>query len=96
MLVLLFCLIQVLIWKNAIIINRSSIDRGISFSNISSSNFIETNSMEINKQYLEQKNTNIEEDGLLGTDSLVSRGDPILFQKFKGKIGLKKEQFFLL
>jgi DNA-directed RNA polymerase I subunit RPA2 len=80
--------------EDAIIINRSSIDRGISFSNISSSNFIETNSLQINKQYLEQENTNIEEDGLLGTDSLVSRGDPILFQKFKGKVGLKKEQFF--
>jgi DNA-directed RNA polymerase I subunit RPA2 len=80
--------------EDAIVINRSSIDRGISFSNISSSNFIETSSLEKNKQYLEQENINIEEDGLLGTDSLVSRGDPILFQKSKGKVGLKKEQFF--
>ena len=80
--------------EDAIVMNRSSIDRGMSYSSISSSNLIETNNFEKTRQHIDQKNTKIEEDGLLGTDSLISTGDPIFFQKFDGKAGLKKEQFF--
>jgi len=80
--------------EDAIVMNRSSIDRGISYSNISSSNLIETNNFEKNKQYIDQTNTKLEEDGLVGTDSPVSKGDPIFLQKFNGKVGLGKEQFF--
>jgi len=81
--------------EDAIVINRSSIQRGISFSNITSSSLIEMKNFgEKTMQYFNQGKDNIEEDGLLGSDSHVSKGNPIFLQKFQESIGLRRENFF--
>jgi len=80
--------------EDAIVINRASIQRGISCSNISTSSFIENDGFEKNTQHFNRGKIIIEEDGLLGTESHVTKGDPIFLQKCKGKIGLRKERFF--
>jgi len=81
--------------EDAIVINRSSIERGISFSSITSSSLIELKSFGgKTKQYFNRGKDNIEEDGLLGADSRVSKGDPIFLQKFQENIGLRRESFF--
>ena len=81
--------------EDAIVINRSSVQRGISFSNITNCNIFEMKSSEEkSKQFFNRGKEIVEEDGLLGADSLVSKGDPIFLQKFQENIGLKKEGFF--
>lgn len=81
--------------EDAIVINRSSVQRGMSFSNITTCNLFEMKiSEEKKKQFFNRGKEIVEEDGLLGADSLVSKGDPIFLQKFQDNIGLKREGFF--
>ena len=80
--------------EDAIAINRSSIERGISYSNISSCNLIESKFPKDNfEQNFKQVNS-IEADGLLNRIHIV-KGDPIYLQKFEEGIGLRKEGFFV-
>ena len=81
--------------EDAIAINRSSIERGISYSNISSCNLIESKFPKDNfEQNFKQVKNSIEADGLLSTESHIVKGDPIYLQKFEEGIGLRKEGFF--
>lgn len=81
--------------EDAIVINRSSVERGISFSNLTSCNLFEFgDSREKVHQHFSKENNFIEQDGLLKTNSHVSKGNPIFSYKFKENMGLKKEGFF--
>jgi len=78
--------------EDAMIINKSSIERGLSSINTSNTSVLETDFKKNNtiNKYKSHKNR-LDTDGLIKVQNVVKKGDPVIFIKKFKKEGIDKE-----